>query len=173
MEKKEITNIIKNNPQIIDYLGLKLYEKIKDVVNPELTEDVYKFTLQDCLDYIYNLILNQIHYGYVPVKSVIYDGFAKIFPDIIFEETDMDLDYVSDVDYMVRINNKAFGIQIKPVTSKSNFGNYSPSERMKASFKDFEEEFGGKVFIVYSLNDEIANIEVIEDIKKEINRLNK
>ena len=66
---------------------------------------------------------------------------------------------------------KAFGIQIKPVTAKSNFGNYSVSERMKASFANFKKDFGGNVFIVFSLAGEIANIEVIEQIRNEIKRL--
>lgn len=67
--------------------------------------------------------------------------------------------------------NKAFGIQIKPVTAQSNFGNYSVSERMKASFESFKNEFGGNVFIVFSLDGEIANKQVINDIKSEIERL--
>ena len=66
---------------------------------------------------------------------------------------------------------KAFGIQIKPVTAKSNFGGYSATERMKASFADFEEKFGGKVFVVFSLDGEIANKDVITEIQKEIERL--
>ncbi len=34
-----------------------------------------------------------------------------------------------------------------------------------------EAEFGGKVFIVYSLDGEIANQTVIQEIEKEIERL--
>jgi hypothetical protein len=36
---------------------------------------------------------------------------------------------------------------------------------MKASFADFEEKFGGKVFVVFSFDGEIANKEVIKDIQ--------
>jgi hypothetical protein len=42
---------------------------------------------------------------------------------------------------------------------------------MKGSFKTFKEQFGGHVFIVYSLKGEISNKEVIEEIKTEIKRL--
>jgi hypothetical protein len=42
---------------------------------------------------------------------------------------------------------------------------------MKASFADFEEKFGGKVFVVFSLGGEIANKEVIVEIQEEIERL--
>lgn len=58
------------------------------------------------------------------------------------------------------------------LTSKY-FGNYSASERMSNSFKDFEKEFGGKVFIIYSVKNEIANLSVIDEIKEEIDRLTK
>ena len=45
------------------------------------------------------------------------------------------------------------------------------SERMKRNFFDFEKKYQGKVFIVFSLDGEIGNKEVIEEIKKEIKRL--
>ena len=45
------------------------------------------------------------------------------------------------------------------------------SERMKASFEDFTEQYGGKVFIVYSQKEVIANKEVVDEIEKEIARL--
>jgi hypothetical protein len=104
-------------------------------------------------------------------KSVIHDGLAKYFPQVTFEESDPELDHAGDVDYVAKIGNKAFGVQIKPVTAKANFGNYSPSERMKASFQEFEEQYGGKVFIVFSLDGDIANKAVVEQIKAEIERL--
>ena len=44
---------------------------------------------------------------------------------------------------------------------------------MKASFSDFTEKFGGKVFVVFSLDKEIANKEVVDEIKKEVERLMK
>ena len=69
------------------------------------------------------------------------------------------------------VGEKAFGIQIKPITAKSNFGNYSLSERMKASFMSFTNDFHGKVFIVFSNDGEIGNKEIIEEIDKEIKRL--
>jgi len=98
---------------------------------------------------------------------------AKHFPTIKFEESPSELDHAGDIDYLGYVGEKAFGIQIKPVTAKANFGNYSPSERMRAGFQNFEEEFGGKVFIIYSLDGEIANFEVLEQIASEIDRLSK
>ncbi|MDR2684961.1 MAG: hypothetical protein LBB53_06235 [Prevotellaceae bacterium] len=91
-------------------------------------------------------------------------------------------DYISIVGIVVNsilavwivrtIQNKLTNKRVlKPVTVKSNFGGYSATERMKASFADFEEKFGGKVFVVFSLDGEIANKEVIEQIRNEIIRL--
>jgi len=42
---------------------------------------------------------------------------------------------------------------------------------MKASFASFKEEFGGNVFIVYSDKGEIANVGVIDEIRREISRI--
>jgi hypothetical protein len=89
-------------------------------------------------------------------------------------EPEINPDLCGDIDYLGYVTeNTAFGIQIKLVTAKSNFGNYSVSERMKNSFQDFEDDFKGKVFIIYSLDGEIANKEVIEQIKTEIERQQK
>jgi len=42
---------------------------------------------------------------------------------------------------------------------------------MKGSFKKFKNKFGGEVFIVFSIKEQIQNKEIIEDIRKEIKRL--
>ena len=152
-------------------LGERLFEKITEVVIPEWQAVFAQLTLQDCIDYIYNLTINRTFDGFLREKSVVNDGLAKIFPEVTFEESDPELDHAGDIDYIAKVGNKAFGIQIKPVTAKANFGNYSATERMKASSAAFEENFGGKVFIVFSLDGEIANKEVIKEIQKEIERL--
>lgn len=155
-------------------LGERLYEKIIEVVIPEWQDAFSRLTKEDCIDYIYNLTINRTFDGYLREKSVVNDGLAKVFPGIRFEESPCELDHAGDIDYLGYISdNIAFGIQIKPVTAKANFGNYSVSERMKASFDAFRKDFGGKVFIVYSLDGEIANKEIIESIKQEIEILKK
>lgn len=161
----------KITPEYLRELGERLHEKIVGTVIPEWQEAFRQLTLQDCIDYIHNLTINRTFDGYLREKSVVNDGLAKIFPHIRFEESPTELDHAGDVDYMGYVGTRAFGIQIKPVTARSNFGNYSPSERMKANFKAFEEEFGGKVFIIFSLDGEIANMEIIQQIELEIKRL--
>lgn len=152
-------------------LGERLYAKITEIVIPEWESAFRELTEQDCIDYIYNLTINRTYDGYLREKSVINDGLAKLFPDVVFEESDPELDHAGDIDYVARVGNASIGIQIKPITASANFGSYSLTERMKASFESFKEQYGGNVFVVFSLDGEIANKEVIEQIQLEIERL--
>ena len=161
--------------EILNELGEGLYEKITEVVIPEWTEAFKQITKQDCYDYVYEVTVPRTYDGFITEKSVINDFLAKKFHDIKFEESDSDLDHAGDVDYIGRVGDKAFGIQIKPVTGNSNFGNYKLTERMQANFEGFEEKYGGKVFVVFSTKvgnkKEVQNKEVIEEITAEIARL--
>jgi hypothetical protein len=155
----------------LDELGERLYVKIKEIVIPEWTEAFNQLTLQDCIEYIHNLTINRTFDGFLREKSVIENNLAKTFPTVKFEESDPELDHAGDIDYLGWVGQKAFGIQIKPVTAKANFGNYSATERMKASFADFSNKFGGQVFVVFSIDDKIKNEEVVDQITIEIKRL--
>jgi len=164
---------IKVTKDILSELGKRLYEKITTVVIPEWTEAFSQITLQDCIDYVYEVTVHRTYDGFIREKSVINDNLAKKFPSVRFEESDSELDHAGDIDYIGWVGDKAFGIQIKPITAQSSFGNYSVSERMKASFEEFTEQFGGKVFIVFCEKEKIKNEEVIEQIAEEIKRLSK
>lgn len=165
-------NTFKVTKESLKELGERLYEKITEVVIPEWQDAFRNLTKEDCYDYIYNLTINRTYDGYLREKSVVNDGLAKHFPNIRFEESPEELDHAGDIDYLGYISDdKAFGIQIKPITAQANFGNYSVSERMKASFENFKKDFGGNVFIIFSLDGEIANKNIIEEIQKEIKRL--
>lgn len=149
----------------------------KNIKNPkksapsEWKDALSGITIQDCIDYIYNLTVNRTYDGFIREKSVVNDGLAKCFPEVKFIESDNDLDHAGDIDYLGIVGEKAFGIQIKPITAKANFGNYSVSERMRANFRDFEQKYHGRVFIVFSLDGEVGNKEVIKEIDNEIERL--
>ncbi len=125
---------------------------------------------------LYNLIMARVPRtfdGYLAEKSVVYDTLAKEFPDIIFEETDPDLDHAGDIDFIGKVGDRAFGLQIKPITAHASLGNFSVTARMEQSFRDFEKQFGGRVFIVFSVEDKIKDKEVIDHIRAEISRLKK
>lgn len=157
----------------LEELGERLYVKIREIVIPEWTEAFNRLTLRDCVDYIYNLTINRAYDGFLREKSVIEDNLAKQFPQVKFQESNPELDHAGDIDYLGWVGDKAFGIQIKPVTIKSNFGNYSATERMRVSFKNFTKKFSGKVFVVFSIDDKIENEEVIGQITSEVKRLSK
>lgn len=164
---------VKITKEVLQELGERLYVKITEIVIPEWQDAFKNLTLQDCIDYIRNLTIQRTYDGFIREKSVVTDNIAKKFLDVKFVESDPELDHAGDIDYLGYVGTKAFGIQIKPVTAKANFGNYSATERMKASFRDFEEKYGGKVFVVFSVDDDIKNTDVLEEIKKEIDRLKK
>jgi len=157
----------------LEELGERLYVKIKEIIIPEWTEAFNQLTLQDCVEYIINLTINRTYDGFIREKSVIEDNLAKEFPNVKFIESDPKLDHAGDIDYLGWVGKKAFGIQIKPVTTKANFGNYSATERMRASFDNFTRKFGGQVFIVFSIDNNIQNEDVIGQIANEIKRLSK
>ncbi len=167
---------VKITRETLDELGERLYAKITEVVIPEWTAAFKNLNLQDCKDYIYQVSILRTYDGFLLEKSVIHDGLSKIFPDVVFEESDSKLDHAGDIDYLGKVNSKAFGIQIKPVTANANFGNYKITERMSNSFQNFEDKYGGKVFVIFSARTGdkkvIKNTEVIEEIKKEVERLN-
>jgi MjaI restriction endonuclease len=168
---------VKVTKEILDELGERLYEKITEVVIPEWNEAFKNITLQDCIDYIYDVTLVRTYNGFLLEKSVINDVLVKQFPDVEFIETDSELDHSGDIDYVGKVGKYVFGIQIKPTTSRANFGNYSISDRMRANFQEFEEQYGGKVFIIFSAKvgnkKEILNKEVLDEMREEIKRLKK
>lgn len=85
---KSSTKITKES---LEELGERLYVKIREIVIPEWTEAFNKLTLQDCIDYIYNLTINRTFDGFLREKSVIEDNLAKTFPKVKFEESDPEL----------------------------------------------------------------------------------
>jgi len=69
------------------------------------------------------------------------------------------------VEWCIGNNPKSVGIRIKPVTAPSGFGNYTVLQRMTASFESFQNGFGGHEFIAFNLREEVANKQVIDQIK--------
>ena len=151
--------------------GERLYGKMKDCVIPQVMDSIRRLTEDDCIDYIFELTICRTYDGYLTEKSIIYNKLAHKFPDVTFEETDPQLDHAGDVDYVGKIGERAFGIQVKPVTANASLGNYSVTARMQDSFRQFERDFGGKVFVIFSVDDHIKNTEILDEIQHEVNRL--
>ncbi|MFT3947550.1 MAG: MjaI family restriction endonuclease [Agriterribacter sp.] len=116
---KSQKHAVKITKEILVELGERLYEKITEVVIPEWTEAFSKITLQDCVDYIYEVTIPRTYDGFVTEKSVITDSLSKIFPDIVFEESDADLDHAGDIDYIGKVGTK--GLRRSNKTSYCKF----------------------------------------------------
>lgn len=157
--------------QSLEELGERLYEKLTVLVIPEWQKAFSELTKQDCIEYVYNLVINRTYDGYIREISVVYDELAKRFPQVRFEESDAQMDHAGDIDYLGWINGKAFGLQIKPVSNKAGYDIFKPSERMQASFSEFEVTYSGKVFIVYSEKGKVINTEVIAEIEDNVTLL--
>ncbi len=166
---------VKVTTEILQELGERLHAKLMEVVIPEWTQAFQNITLQDCIDYIFQVTIVRTYDGFLLEKSVVNDLLRKHFPDVEFEESEPELDHAGDIDYLGKVGKKAFGIQIKPITANANFGNYKISDRMDASFQDFETKYGGKVFIIFSTRTgnrkNIVNKDILKEIENEISRL--
>ena len=162
---------VKVTKETLKELGERLHSKLKESIIPQVVEAINTLTFEDCIEYIYQLTIYRTYDGYITEKSVIFDNLAKVFKEVIFEESDPQLDHAGDIDFIGKVGNLAFGLQIKPVTANANLGNYDVSARMQNSFRDFQEKFGGQVFIVYSVDDKIMNKDVYDKIQTEIERL--
>lgn len=80
-----------------------------------------------------------------------------------------------NVDFYISVGEAKIGIQIKPTTYEQTPEPPKWRQWMHESHKRFEIEQGGKVFIVFSVRQgerkEIANPEVVDEILKEIENL--
>lgn len=87
-------------------------------------------------------------------------------------------DRLFNVDFYIKIKDKYIGLQIKPVNQGIQLPEiYKEKSIQEETHKKFTEVFGGKVFYIYSTTingkKEIVNREIIEEIKKEVERLKK
>jgi MjaI restriction endonuclease len=158
----------KVDKELVSDLGKRLYEKIHCVVIPEWQKAFEEITESDCIEYIVDVTIRRTFNGYFREKSVVYDNLAKLFPQLVFEESHADLDHAGDIDYIGKVlgTNKIIGIQIKPTTSNIAFSGYSITDRMKRNLSYFEKEYAGKAFVIYSEKEKIMNKEVVDEIRK-------
>jgi threonine synthase len=170
--KQKKRNGIRITREYLIELGRKLYIKLSEVVQNEL-ESV---TEEECIDYAYNLVLNRTYEGYMGEIQTTYGQLQNILGVQIKPAPD-EWDRLYNVDFFIEINGKYIGLQIKPTTFKHTFEDYKWKEMQETSHRKFQEKFGGKVFTVFSVKEGnkkvIHNPKVIEEIRKEIERLEK
>ena len=161
---------VKTEEQIIE-LGKKLYIKITEILVAEIEE----ITEEDCINYIRELVIDRTYEGYLREIKTIYGQLQEILKCKISPAPDK-WDRLFNVDFFIEINGKYIGLQIKPVSETTQITEiYKELEIQKNTHKKFKEKYGGEVFYIYSYKSGnkkiIKNIEIIDDIKKEIERL--
>jgi len=162
---------IKISPtEYLEYLGRKLYTKITEVIRAEIDE----VSEEDCINYIYNLVMNRTFEGYQTEVETIYKLLQRELGVEIKPAPD-EWDRLYNVDFYIEVSGKYIGIQIKPITYNQTPEIHKWKEWLSKTHKKFEKKYGGKVFIVFSVKKgdrkEIYNKEVVAEIRKEINRL--
>ncbi len=169
--KQKKKNGIDITREYITGLGQTLYIKLSEVVQSELAA----ITEEECIEYAYNLVLRRTYDGYRTEIETIY-GQLESAVERKIEPAPDNWDRAYSVDFFIKVKDKFIGIQIKPIASGQALNQYQWIEMHMVNHQKFESEFGGKVFFVYSTKStagkkKIYNIEVIDQIRGEIQRL--
>ncbi len=157
----------------IEDLGKKLYIKITEVIASEVDD----ITEEECIQYIINLVIDRTFNGYMTEIKTIYGQLQNIL-DVKIEPAPDRWDRLFNVDFFIKVKDKYVGLQIKPVSGVAHIPEiYKERNNQLITHRKFTEEFGGKVFYIYSLKDGekkiIHNKEIIQEIRDEINKLSK
>ena len=155
----------------IEELGKKLYIKITEVVQSEVQE----VTEQDCIDYMKQLVIDRTYDGYTTEIQTIY-GQLQMLLDVKIEPASDKWDRLFNVDFFIKVNDRYIGLQIKPINNSLQIPEIYKEYALQAkTHEKFKKQYGGNVFYIYSekvnKKKEIANKEVVDEIRKEIERL--
>jgi hypothetical protein len=154
----------------LNEVGRRLYAKISEQLRSEI-ESVIE---EDCIEYVRDVVIRRTYEGYQTEKKTVYEQLEDKL-GVKLEPASDEWDRAYNVDFYIPVGQSFIGIQIKPTTYEQTPEWHKWREWMQESHKRFENEVGGKVFIVFSIKQgkakEIANPEVIIEIKNEIERL--
>lgn len=121
------------------------------------------------------LVLDRTYDGYLTEIQTIYGQLQTIL-NVTIEPAPDEWDRLFNVDFYIKMSNNYIGLQIKPVNIGLQIPEIHKEYLLQAkTHLKFKEKFGGNVFYIYSqkINNKkiIANPEIIDDIRKEIERL--
>lgn len=161
------------NKEHIENLGRRLYIKITEVISAEVEE----ITEEDCIEYMFNMVIDRTFDGYMTEIETIYGQLEKIL-DMKIQPAPDEWDRLYNVDFFIKIEDKYIGLQIKPANDVSHIPQiFKEHSIQEVTHKEFTEKYGGKVFYVISIKEggkkKIHNTEVIPEIEEEIKRLQK
>jgi hypothetical protein len=125
---------------------------------------------------VINLVINRTFDGYMTEKKTIYEQLQDILK-VKIEPAPDEWDRLFNVDFFIKIKDKYLGLQIKPAGYAFITQIINERKNQEATHKKFTAKYGGKVFYIVSVKDgdkkRIYNTEVIEEIRQEIERLQK
>lgn len=167
-EKYYLSNVY--SKEHLEHLGKLLFIKVTDVCKAEI-EDI---TEEDCINFIYNLVIHRTFDGYQSEIQTIYGQLEKILGVKIHPAPD-EWDRRYNVDYYIEIKGKFIGLQIKPAGYEYITQIINEREQQKRTHNKFTKKYGGRVFYIISItegkNKKIFNLEIIDEIKREIMKL--
>lgn len=154
----------------LEGLGRKLYVKITEVCQAEIES----ITEDDCINFVVNLVINRTYDGYQSEIQTIYGQLQQAL-DVKVEPAPDEWDRGYNIDFFIKVKEKYIGLQIKPAGYAYITQIINELEFQKKTHEKFTAKYGGKVFYVISMKEGkkkvIYNTEVIEEIRKEIDRL--
>ena len=90
--------------EYLDALGLKLYTKITEVVQEEIEE----ITEDDCVSFIFNLVINRTFEGYHTEIKTIYGQLEETL-NIPIKPAPDKWDRLYNIDFYIEVNKKYIG----------------------------------------------------------------
>ncbi|MFN4032809.1 MAG: MjaI family restriction endonuclease [Fimbriimonadales bacterium] len=151
-------------------IGKRLYVKISE----QLHAEVSAVTEEDCIQYVYDVVLRRTFEGYQTEKQTVYEQLAEKLGRKIEPAPD-EWDRAYNIDFYIDVGTAKIGIQIKPTTYNQTPEPHKWQQWMQKSHEKFQRDHGGRVFIIFSVKEGnrkvIANEEILKEIKAEIERL--
>ena len=156
----------------LENLGRILYIKISEICQAEIES----LREEDCIDFIINLVINRTYDGYQSEIQTIYGQLQK-YLGIKVEPAPDAWDRGYNVDFFIQVNDNFIGLQIKPAGYAYITQIINELKFQEETHKRFTKKYGGKVFYIISIKEgdskKIHNVDVIDEIKVEIERLKK
>ncbi len=124
--------------------------------------------------FIINLVIGRTYDGYQSEIQTIY-GQLQDALGVNVEPAPDEWDRGYNVDFFIKVKKKYIGIQIKPAGYAYITQIINELEFQKQTHEKFTAKYGGKAFYILSVKEGkkkfIHNPEVVEEIRKEIERL--
>ncbi|MCJ7589335.1 MAG: MjaI family restriction endonuclease [Candidatus Aminicenantes bacterium] len=153
-------------------LGKKLYIKISEICRSEI-EDISE---ADCITFIIELVINRTYDGYQTEIQTIYGQLQQEL-GVRVEPAPDEWDRGYNVDFFIKVKDQFIGLQIKPAGYEYITQIINEREFQKKTHEKFKQKYGGSVFYIISIaegkNKTIYNKEIIDEIRAEIERLDK